>query len=59
MFIFLVPSSPVALRAELIGNNTVQLTWEPPESPNGVIDGYQITYTGHEQSLVCQSIIIL
>lgn len=48
-----MPSSPVDLSEELIdGNNGVILTWRPPNTPNGVISGYQIVYSGHERSQV-------
>ena len=47
-----VPSSPVDLKEELLDDDSVRLSWAVPISPNGVINGYQIIYSGHESSQV-------
>ena len=50
--LIIVPGSPVDLKEELVNGNDVVLTWTPPNTPNGVITGYQIIYSGHERSQV-------
>ena len=42
LFINSVPSAPLELRAINIGSFGFTLAWNPPSSPNGIIDFYQV-----------------
>ena len=48
-----VPSPPQYLQSILTRDTVVQLSWLPPSSPNGNLIGYQVIYTAHGQSEVC------
>ncbi len=48
----IAPSGPVDLTGTLSNNNSVFLTWKTPSTPNGIIVGYQIVYSGHNASQV-------
>ncbi|KAF6090734.1 L1 cell adhesion molecule [Phyllostomus discolor] len=39
-----VPDHPKALHLECQSNTSLLLCWEPPESPNGVLTGYVLSY---------------
>ena len=44
----LVPSSPIGLKACNITTTSIPISWQLPHDPNGIIRGYQISYTpGH------------
>ena len=42
--LFLVPHRPLALEASFLTPSEIQLKWNPPDTPNGVITKYQIYY---------------
>ena len=56
IIIILEPSIPTDLKEELVDGNSVILTWKPPVTPNGLINSYQIIYSGRERTLVCSLI---
>lgn len=40
------PSSPpLHIQARMLSSNTMLVQWEPPEEPNGQIQGYRVYYT--------------
>ena len=45
---YIAPSGPVDLIGTLSSDNTVFLTWKTPSTPNGIILGYQIIYSGSQ-----------
>ena len=46
-----VPGAPIFTEEEegvkLLNGTTVELNWNPPESPNGIILDYQVIYVGY------------
>jgi hypothetical protein len=44
IIIFLVPSEPLNLDANVESNTTVQLSWSEPLYPNGIIRTYHVYY---------------
>lgn len=42
-----VPSVPKEVVGEVLNSTAVSLSWNPPDNPNGVILGYQLTYYGY------------
>ncbi|KAH7962581.1 hypothetical protein HPB52_017035 [Rhipicephalus sanguineus] len=40
-----VPGEPEWLEVAEVNETTAQLSWQPPEEPNGVLTGYEITVT--------------
>ena len=53
-----VPSAPQNVTGEILNTITVRLHWDPPESPNGVITGYQVTYYGYRTTVQVQQVHI-
>ena len=47
----IAPSGPVDLTGTLSSDNSVFLTWKAPSTPNGIIVGYQIIYSGSQVSM--------
>ena len=47
----IAPSGPVDLTG-MNNDGSVFLTWKTPSTPNGIIVGYQIVYSGHNASQV-------
>ena len=45
-----VPSEPRSLMVVSITDTTVTLSWLPPDSPNGIIVGYQVQYRRNDSS---------
>ena len=48
--VYTVPSEPRLLNVENITDTTVTLSWMPPDSPNGIITGYQMQYSRDNSS---------
>lgn len=46
---FLVPGRPKDLRTIQVDKNTVELSWSPPDEPNGELIEYRIVYFGYKQ----------
>ncbi len=44
MLDFLAPSAPVNVIANSTSSTSIEVTWVMPESPNGIIRGYVVTY---------------
>ena len=51
-----VPSAPQNVTGELLNSITVRLHWDPPKSPNGVITGYQVIYSGYGTTVQVQQV---
>ena len=45
-----VPSPPIGLKAFSITSTSMTISWQPPHEPNGIISGYQVSYTPHGES---------
>lgn len=43
-FLIAVPGPPEQLMIIMTSQSSVNLTWKPPSEPNGVIEGYELTY---------------
>ena len=39
------PSPPLSMMAYNTSSTSIMVTWQPPQSPNGIIRGYQVNYT--------------
>lgn len=46
-----VPSPPLNVKAQDVTSNSVVITWEPPQSPNGRLLGYEVISTPNGGSL--------
>ena len=42
---YVAPSEPLNVTAMSINSTSVLITWEQPESPNGILRFYRVTYT--------------
>ena len=53
-----VPEAPRNISVKLDAHTSVIVTWMPPKNPNGVIQEYQIEYTGYimKSNTVCISL---
>ena len=49
-FSYLAPSSPTGLMALDIKTTSMTISWQPPHHLNGIIRGYQVSYTPHGES---------
>ena len=45
---FAVPSAPLDPSVELVNSTAVTLKWSPPDSPNGNLLYYRITFYGYK-----------
>ena len=45
-----VPSHPIGVKADNIKATTTTVSWQPPHDTNGIIRGYQVSYTPHGES---------
>ena len=43
---YLVPSAPQCLRVLAKSTSQIKIMWEPPETSNGVLKGYQVVVRG-------------
>ena len=50
VFPLLVPSPPIGLKAFSITSVSMTLSWQTPRDLNGIIRGYQVSYTPHGES---------
>ena len=46
----LFPSSPTELKAVRIKTTSITISWQLPHDVNGIIRGYQVSYTPHGES---------
>ena len=51
-----VPSAPQNVTGEQLNATAVRLHWDPPESPNGIITGFQVTYYGYRTTFQVQQV---
>ena len=40
-------SSPLEVKILNIKSTSFSISWQPPNDPNGIINGYQVSYTPH------------
>ena len=38
-----VPTSVTTLQVKSLSLHQIQISWQPPESPNGILTGYEVT----------------
>ena len=52
--IFQVPSPPLNVKTNDVTSTSITIIWEPPQSPNGRLLGYEVSYTpnGGQTSVV-------
>ena len=43
-FFLLAPSAPTQLKVVAVSSSQLDVSWQPPLEPNGVITGYNITW---------------
>ena len=55
----LVPSAPQNVTGEQLNATAVRLHWDPPETPNGIITGFQVTYYGYRTTVQIQEVQLL
>lgn len=48
-FFFAVPNQPINISAQQINGSRVQVSWVPPEKPNGHLEGYSVYYRSQQQ----------
>lgn len=46
---YLVPGPVHGVETEQWGSSAILLSWQPPEQPNGIITGYEISYESMTQ----------
>ena len=46
----LSPSPPIGLKADRIKDTSMTISWQLPHDVNGIIRGYQVSYTPHDES---------
>ena len=46
----LVPGIPIGLKAAYLSTSELEVSWQPPESPNGVLTEYRIYYDKKDYS---------
>ena len=42
-----VPGAPTGVTSEIVSVNSMELRWNPPNNPNGIILQYQVTFRGY------------
>ena len=56
----IVPSPPLNVAAHHVTSTSITVIWEPPQSPNGRLLGYEVSYTphrrGHPSVVIVQNI---
>ena len=52
-----VPTSPLLVTADNIKSTSMTILWQPPHDPNGIIRGYQVSYTPHGESECHQDVV--
>ena len=57
LFPLLVPSPPIGLKAFSITSTSMTISWQPPHDPNGIIKGYQVSFTPHGESECLQDVV--
>ena len=45
------------MAGEQLNTISVRLHWNPPENPNGIITGYQMTYYGYRTTIQVQQVL--
>ena len=45
-----VPSPPIGFKADNVKATSMTLSWQPPHDVNGIISGYQVSYSPHGES---------
>ena len=45
-----VPSPPLLVTADNVKSTSMTISWQPPHDPNGIIRGYQVSYSPHGES---------
>ena len=43
-FVLLAPSAPTQVKVVVVSSSQLDVSWQPPLEPNGVITGYDITW---------------
>jgi len=43
--IYLAPSAPINVTSHNISSTSINVTWQPPIKPNGIVRSYRIRYT--------------
>ena len=43
-FVLLAPSAPTQVKVVAVSSSQLDVSWQPPLEPNGVITGYDITW---------------
>lgn len=49
MLMYLVPGPVHGVETEQWGSSAILLSWQPPEQPNGILTGYEISYESMTQ----------
>lgn len=42
LFLFTVPEAPRAVKALVMGSDSILVSWRPPAQPNGVVTHYNV-----------------
>ena len=55
----LVPGAPGDITYQILTDTVIQFSWSPPDSPNDVINGYQVIYRGYSVNQTVDGLIIV
>ena len=53
-----VPTMPLSLMVDDYDHNYITLSWSPPETPNGIVDLYRVTYQGFKDESLIDKVLI-
>ena len=45
LYVTVVPSPPKDLKSQNVSSTSITVSWDPPQSPNGILLGYEVSYT--------------
>ena len=57
--IYLVPGAPGDITYQILTDTAIQFSWSPPDSPNDVINGYQVIYRGYSVNQTVDGLVIV
>ena len=54
-----VPTMPSSLMVDDYDHNFITLSWLPPETPNGIVDLYRVTYQSFKDDNMTEEVYII
>ena len=59
LLIYLVPGAPGDITYQILTDTAIQFSWSLPDSPNDVINGYQVIYRGYSVNQTVDGLVIV